>query len=312
MQDSGQLSVPQMRAFYAQSWLLAHYFFESPDREAQLQQYLQMRSRGLGHAEALQKAFGLSDSQLDHEFREYFDKRKIGVIEFTSLKLVTPPVSVRVLAPSADALLLADLRLDLGVPEGERKALLETVRSAAARFQDDHARLTLARAEARYGDRDRAVELLNGLLEKDPANRRALLELARLQLSGKEQDPDARLAADRSARSLAVRANRLAHDDPEALFFFYLSFAHEPTGASKNAIDGLAVAYANLPQYLPLAASYVNELLRGDDAAHAVQILRRIAYAPHGGERAQRAQALLREIEQKQAQETPAANADRP
>jgi hypothetical protein len=43
--------------------------------------------------------------------------------------------------------------------------------------------------------------------------------------------------------------------------------------------------------------------------AHAVQILRRIAYAPHGGENAKRAQALLKEIEEKPEQETAAANA---
>jgi hypothetical protein len=43
--------------------------------------------------------------------------------------------------------------------------------------------------------------------------------------------------------------------------------------------------------------------------AHAVQILRRIAYAPHGGENAKRAQALLKEIEEKPEQETAPANA---
>jgi hypothetical protein len=104
-------------------------------------------------------------------------------------------------------------------------------------------------------------------------------------------------------------ARNPAHDDPEALFCFYQSFAHEPAGPSQNAIDGLAVAYVNLPQYMPLATSYVNELLRKHDTAHAVQILRRIAYAPHGGENAKRAQALLKEIEEKPEQETAPANA---
>jgi hypothetical protein len=312
MQDTGQLSVSQVHAFYAESWLLAHYFFENEDRAAQLREYLQMRNHGVGHVEALQKAFGLTDSQFDQQFRAYFDKRRIGLIEFTSLKLVTPAVSVQVLPPSADALLLPDLRLELGVADGETKALLETVRSGAARFHDDDAQLTLARAEARYGDHDRAARLLDELMAKDPANRRALLELALLQLSAKEPDATARLAADRSARTLAVRANRLAHDDPEALFFFYQSFAHEPAGPSKNAVDGLAGAYANLPLYVPVATSYVDELLRAHDTAHAVQILRRIAYAPHGGESAQRAQARLKEIEDQPAQETAATNTDKP
>ena len=50
MQDPGQLSAAQMHAFYAESWLLAHYFFESEDRAAQLRQYLQLRNHGVGHA----------------------------------------------------------------------------------------------------------------------------------------------------------------------------------------------------------------------------------------------------------------------
>ena len=313
MQDTGGSSGagPKLEAFYAQSWLLAHWFFESPERAALLQQYLQMRSQGVDHAAALQKAFGLSDSQLDQQFRAYFDKRKIGVIEFTSLKLLPPPVSVRVLPPSADAVLLADLRMDVGVPDKETSELLATLRSSAARFRDEDARLALARAEMRYGDRDRALSSLNELLEKDPTNRRALLELALLRLSGKEEDPDARLAADRNARSLAVRANRLAHDDPQALFLFYKSFAHEEGGPSKNALDGLAAAYVNLPQYSPVAMSYVKELLRTHDTAHAVQILRGIAYAPHGGQSAQWAQAQLKEIEDTQPHTASAAN-DKP
>ena len=75
---------------------------------------------------------------------------------------------MQVLPPSADALLLPDLRLELGVADGETKALLESVRSGAARFHDDDARLTLARAELRYGDRDRAAEWLNELVGRDP------------------------------------------------------------------------------------------------------------------------------------------------
>jgi hypothetical protein len=46
--------------------------------------------------------------------------------------------------------------------------------------------------------------------------------------------------------------------------------------------------------------SYVKELLRAHDTAHAVQILRSIAYAPHGGQSAQWAQAQLKEIDETQ------------
>jgi hypothetical protein len=96
---------------------------------------------------------------------------------------------------------------------------------------------------------------------------------------------------------------RLAPDDPEALYLFYLSFAHEPNGPTKNAFDGLEQAYYNLPQYQELAMSYVYELLRAHDTDHAARILRRIAYTPHGGKASQWAQATLKDIEKKPADE---------
>jgi hypothetical protein len=198
--------------------------------------------------------------------------------------------------------------MDLGMSDDEGKKVLQTIRSKADKFQDDGARLTLARAEARYGDRVRAAELLQALVSKDPPNRRALLELAALQLSGAEEGHDARLAADRDARVLAAQANRLDSNDPEALYLFYQSFAHEAGGPTQNALDGLEQAYTNLPQSWPVAASFVHELVRAHETKRAIRVLRPMAYAAHGGKAAEWAQARLKELEEQQEAATVDAN----
>jgi len=300
MDDAGaKLSGDEAAGFQAQSWLLAHYLFDTPERMSRMYQYLLLRNEGVGHVEALQKAFGLSDSQFDAELRAYFSHEKVGVIELTSLVLVTPRVSVRELPPSADALLLSDLRMDLGISDEETQKLLEDIRVKARRFADEDARLTLARAEARYGEAGRAVELLRTLADQDPPSRGALLELALLRLSSKQDDEGERLASDREARTLALRANRLVPSDPQALYLFYESFIHEPNGPTQNALDGLEEAYQNLPQQREVAASLVYELLRRHDTERAVGILRPIAYAPHGGKASEWAQARLKEIQER-------------
>jgi tetratricopeptide (TPR) repeat protein len=295
-----------VNAFYAQSWLLTHYLFDNAQRRTQMAQYFVMRNQGASHEEAMQRALGLSDQEFDQELRSYFSRQKILVKKLTLSGIVVPDVSVTELSLGAGDLLLADVRMEVGVVEQDRKQFLENVRERSAEFpDDDDAQLVLARAEMRYGDRDRARTLLEALVKKDPPNRRSLLELAILYETGRKPPAEA-LTDERAARPLAARANRLLTSDPEALYIFYLSFAHEPDGPTKNALAGLAQAYATLPQSFPLATSYVSELLRANSTAAAVGILRRLAYSPHGGSAVQWAQARLKDIADKDgARQTP-------
>ena len=211
-----------------------------------------------------------------------------------------PEVSSRPLSqPEGDLLLLA-LRLEVGVPTAEKEKVLERIRAKTARFQDsEYAQAVLAEAEAQYGDSARARELLQALVAAAPDDRRALLDLAGLELSTKLEDASARLAADRRARTLAVKANRLSTNDPEALFLFYLSFAHEDAGPSKNAIDALNTAYLNLPQYPQIAVALAREEVHAGNMNRAVSLLKPIAYSPHGGQSTEKMRAWIQEIEAK-------------
>jgi hypothetical protein len=302
----------QWYQFYAQGWLLTHYLFSTPARHDQFQQYLRLRTQGTPHEEALQKAFNLTDEQLGAELHKYFDKGKLIIKRLSSPILKQDPkVTLRPLSQAESECLLLNVRVELGVPDTDAKKLLEQVRSKAQHFAGDgYAQVMLGEAEARYGDAARAHEILQAQVASSPDNRTALLDLAALELQSDQTDHDARLAADRRARSLAAKANRLDSNDPEALYLFYMSFAHEDKGPSQNAIDALAQAYNNLPQYQPLALAQARQDLRDGRSDRAVAELKPIAYSPHGEKYAQKMRAWIQEIEAKKAPQLADATAE--
>jgi outer membrane translocation and assembly module TamA len=173
----------------------------------------------------LQKAFNLTDGQLDAELHKYFAKGKVIMKRLSSPMLEQDPkVTLRPLSQAESECLLLNVRVELGVGDTDAKKLLEQVRSKAQHFAGDgYVQVMLGEAEARYGDAARAREILQAQVTSSPDNRTALLDLATLELQSDQTDHDARLAADRHARSLAAKANRLDSNDPEALYLFYMS-----------------------------------------------------------------------------------------
>jgi hypothetical protein len=302
-----QLPHKYWNQFYAQSWLLTHYLLTDDAKHQQLNQYLRLRAQGVSHAESLQKAFAVNDEQLGADLHDYFVGQKLIFRKLHLKELRVPDVSIRTLSRSEGDCLLLSVRLELGFPDKEAPTVLEQIRAAAARLPaDEYAQGMLAEAEALYGDRARARDLLQAQLVSNPGNRRAMLNLAQLEVSAEQADEASYLAADRRARSLAVKANRLAPDDPEALYLFYLSFAHETEGPSKNAKDALQQAYFNLPQYPPIALAQAREYLNGGKPEDAVAVLKPMAYSPHEDEYTKKLRAWIQDIEAKK----PAALAD--
>ena len=185
------------------------------------------------------------------------------------------------------------------MPETEKPSVLEHIRAKAAHFPgNEYAQVVLAEAEGRLGDRAHALELLKALTA-NPGNRRAMLDLAWWELGAKDLDSTARLEAERRARTWAVKANRLAPNDPEALYLFYVTFRHEAAGPSRNAIDALTEAYQNLPQYQPTAQLLARQELRDGKPEIAVSILEPIAYSPHAGPETQKLREWIAQIKAK-------------
>ena len=294
-----QLPTDRWDQFYAQGWLLTHYLFHDPTRHEQFRQYLRLRAQGVAHTEALQKAFGLNEKELDAQLRAYFANGKLPYSRLTTARVKAPQVSTRELSQPEGELLLLALRLKVGYPKTEAPSLLEHIRAKAAHFPgNEYAQVVLAEAEGRLGDRAHALELLKALTA-NPGNRRAMLDLAWWELGAKDLDSTARLEAERRARTWAVKANRLAPNDPEALYLFYVTFRHEAAGPSRNAIDALTEAYQNLPQYQPTAQLLARQELRDGKPEIAVSILEPIAYSPHAGPETQKLREWIAQIKAK-------------
>lgn len=308
-----QLPTSRWEQFYAQGWLLTHYLFHDPIRHQQFHQYLHLRAQGVAHPEALQKAFGMTDEELYAKLRAYFANGKLPYTRLTTSRVKAPQVTTRELSKAEDDLLLLSLRLKLGFPKTEASSVLEHIRAKAAHFPgNEYAQVVLAEAEGGLGDHARSQELLKATLAANPDNRRAMLDMARWELSAKDLDSTARLDADRRARALAVKANRLATTDPEALYLFYASFAHEASGPSKNAVAALTDAYVYLPQYEPTAQVLARQELRDGNPDTAVSILEPFAYSPHVGPETQKLRAWIAQIKAKNSDAMADTSAEAP
>ncbi len=291
--------------FYGEGWLLTHYLFANSQREHEFRQFLLLRVSGVPNNEALQQTFAPDVHALDSALHRYLDGRRLMARRILKPDLKSPAVSVRELSAAQGELLLPALHAELGVPDAERSKLLATIRNRAAHFpQDPYARTTVALAEARLGDPANAQQMLQRLLEEDATNRRALLESAWLKIHTDSSDDDARVAAEREARTLAVKANRLMNDDPEALLLFYLSFQHEASGPSQNAVAGLERAYEILPQREQTAVLLAHELVRAKRLDEAIRVLRPVAFSPHEGraEQSENVRRWIQELEGRQSE----------
>jgi hypothetical protein len=300
MSDRFEFNSAGWQLFYAQGWLLTHYLLDSPQRHAQLDRYLVLRSRGAPHADALQKAFGLTDSQLESELRAYFHAERLDYMRINGARFSVPNVSVRRLPEVESALLLPALRVELGAGANKSegaKLVREIAAQQAAYPGNDYARLVLAEAESKYGSPARAAELLQPLIGEDSTQSRALLDMARLRLQSTQADTAARLEDDLRARALVVRASRLLPNDPETLLLFYQSFAHEPGGPTQDAVDGLIRAHGLLPRNTEIAMLTAREKARAHDPKGAIAVLQPIAYSPHAGADGRKARALIADIE---------------
>jgi tetratricopeptide (TPR) repeat protein len=93
------------------------------------------------------------------------------------------PVTVTALPPSADDLLLPQAAMRIGVRKEKGQALLNQVRTGAAKYGEDPlARKTLARAELLFGDHDAARALLDKQIAATPADAEALYLRGRVEL----------------------------------------------------------------------------------------------------------------------------------
>lgn len=120
--------------FYAQSWLMTHYIFSTPERHRAFSAYLRGVNNGADPVESFEGAIGVP---LD-EFRRQLISYMRGTIQFTTYpnrEMAEDTINVTRMPASADNLLLLNERMLRW--RGENAELSEQIVNEAARFPND-------------------------------------------------------------------------------------------------------------------------------------------------------------------------------
>ena len=268
-------------AFYAQSWLLTHYMMSDPARQARLARYASAVAAGGDPVALMPEAAGVPLVELERVLKRYM-KALPGRRLARPANAATLNLEVARLSPAADALILENQRLKMGVPTPERAALLALIRERAARFPGDRlAELTLARAENDFGDRSKAQALLRGRIAADPSDVEALQMLGWSCMQQARAEPTAAARWLEEARDHLGAAFKLDPDNPLVLYDYALTRRGEPSYPSDNILNVLLRAQAIAPQVSAFRMGAVDGLVRRDRFEEAAVLLQPLLNNPH-------------------------------
>jgi len=278
---------------YGQGWAMTHFFTFDKNRAKLFRAYLAAITAGKSPADAA-KVFG-DLGALNLEARRYVGG---GAFEYRPVKPeIKHPViqQIRSLSDAEAALIPETIAfrdddlnwiLKTTVREREsrlRAANLKRLRSKMERYPNDPFGLYLTEeVEAAQGNVVEAQTAVDRLLAVDPQNVRGLARKSLLisqtatKLTGAQRSQKAA-----EARRLALRANKLAPDEPMPLLAFYESFHATGEKPTTNALDALGRAVELLPKNTGIRLLLVNQLETDRRYAEAIAVLQPIANDPH-------------------------------
>jgi hypothetical protein len=281
--------------YYAQAWLLTHWFMGEPARRPKLVAYAQAVAGGADPAEALRTATGMTPEALQKTLRSYLN----GALNFERWPLTQaakPVIRVTALPPSADDLLLDAQRIKLSGADAE---LLARVRTLAARHPGDRlAELTRAHAEISGGDRAAGEAGLRRWLAGHPDDVEALelLAAALMKAAEDETDADRRKPLLQEARRHLGRASRVEPDRYQTLYAYARSFDGEPGEPTQATLEVWDRAQELAPQVTKLRLEFAGRLILKDDPKLdkvAATVLGPVLNHPHDTEAARYARDIL-------------------
>lgn len=281
-------------SFYGQSWLLTHYLTFSDKRAAQLRRYLAAINAGVTPKDAL-KVFGDDLEQLDRDLRGYLRAASFSYKPVPLTPLADNAVEVRVASAGEGALVEQAIMAREHVPDDERSAFLVDIRARTAPHANYPFALQLL-ADAEYAAHEFAAaeRTADRLLATRPNNPRALTRKALAKLAqAAAANGAARDTMIDEARSLIVRANRAAPEDPLPLIAYFRSFAETGAEVPAIAIDGLYKAVKIVPQDQGLRLRLAHALVAKSKPREAIAILKPLAFAPHPSGAQNAARALI-------------------
>lgn len=282
-------------ALYGRGWLLTHYLSFSEARRTQLTTYLNAINAGKTSLDAAQ-VFG-DLKQLDRELERYklsrFAMRKVKP---ESIKL--GEVKVRALREGEAAIMSVRIRSKVGVNAETAPGVYARALKAAAPYPNDPA-VQVVLAEAAYDARDYAAAeaAADRAIAADAKAIDAHVYKAMSKMALARQAKDRTPATWSAIRKIITTANRLDPDDPEPLILFYRSYAMAGLPPTENAKKGLMYAFGLAPFDMGLRMNAAMMQLRDGKLAEAREMLRPIAYNPHGGSRSAAAAKIIARID---------------
>ncbi len=291
--DAVKRSETETASFYGQSWLLTHYLRFEPSRKGQLTTYLKAFATGVPAEKAASDAFG-DTATLQVELKRYLQARKMSYQQLRGLPMPVPTINITPVNGAESALMPLYIRYMNGANgQSEVDSFVLDARIAAAKYPGEARALELlAEGELDAEQFDAATKANDALLVQRPTEARALLRRARIA-AAVMRDNDKYPGGWKAIRTLIVKANRAAPDDPFPLSEYYNAFQGEGIRPPTIAADGLYRALELAPQVPNLRFAYANYLMRTDKRADARAVLAPLLNHPHSPGIRDAARAML-------------------
>ncbi len=283
-------------AFYGRSWALYHYLSLGPEtRRGQLQRYLALMGAGKSSRDAGLEAFG-DLKALDREIDKYL-RQKILTAVFTPDKLQIGTIAVRPLTAGETAIMPVRIRSDRGVDREEALALLADARAIAAQYPGEAmVQTALAEAEFDAGHDDEAIAAADKALSLDPKQANAYVQKG-YALFRQAAEADDASAAYKAAVAPFLALNKIEHDHPLPLVYYFRSFAERGQQPPEQAVRGLERATELAPFDVGLRFNLAIYQINAGDLTRARANLLPLAYNPHGGDMAEAARRVVERID---------------
>jgi tetratricopeptide (TPR) repeat protein len=272
LQDHGLMPLPELfrfspmkhktteavvEQFYAESWLLIHYFLiGNPKRGAGLGTFLSLLDHGESSLDAFDKAFGISMQELLAELNSYLRRGRYNAVAYTLTSGVGDVPQPREVGRDEILANLGDLLLHIA-PEKAPAFLTDTI---AINSHNALALADLAVLEFQKHHGDEAEKLYKQAVEAAGSDVRPLIAYGvKLvsDLQSRAADGERISASDISAvRQLALRAVELAPSDPNPYAILGLTY----TFIGQDAAEGIRASEKSFrlaPARLDVAADLV-------------------------------------------------------
>jgi hypothetical protein len=277
-------------AYYGRSWLLVHMLMMDPAWSGKLSEYFKLVFDGERPRTAAETVFG-DLKALDKALDKYLDRSNVSALSSKRAVTVDGAITITELDPVLSQLTALSLKRRVESDLVKTRDALRTLAAQAPGNAEVWYELALAEQQIGEGaeqdaDKEAARKLtadaVDRALASNPDHVRANVLKARMAFARLDAAGDFSAAAWREAREFLIRANAKAHLDPEPLAAWYESFQIQRREPTKNARDGLALAFNLAPEVPQYRAMYALDLARQKQFDAAIRLVEILAYDPHG------------------------------